>query len=73
MTLQERIDSFLDGDRYAVVGASQDRNKYGNKVLRCYMQNERTQIEKTTAQSEESHNHNQEVRKDDTDRDEGSQ
>jgi len=44
MTLQERIDSFLDGDRYAVVGASQDRNKYGNKVLRCYMQNERTVV-----------------------------
>jgi uncharacterized protein len=36
---QERIRKFLSGKRFAVVGASQDRAKYGNKVLRVYQQN----------------------------------
>ena len=40
--LQSRIESFLAGSPFAVVGASTDRSKYGNKVLRCYMQNGRT-------------------------------
>jgi uncharacterized protein len=39
MTHQEDIQTFLAGKRFAVVGASQDRSKYGNKVLRVYMQN----------------------------------
>lgn len=34
------IDQFLEGKRFAVVGASEDRAKYGNKVLRVYMQND---------------------------------
>ncbi len=38
---QERMDDFLRGEAYAVVGASTDRAKYGNKVLRCYLQNGR--------------------------------
>jgi predicted CoA-binding protein len=38
-TLQERIRAFLAGGPWAVVGASTDRSKYGNKVLRCYQQN----------------------------------
>jgi predicted CoA-binding protein len=41
MTTSERIADFLAGEAYAVVGASADRSKYGNKVLRCYMQNGR--------------------------------
>ena len=41
MTLQERIDEFLAASPHAVVGASQDRAKYGNKVLRAYLQNQR--------------------------------
>jgi len=41
MTLQDRIDAFLKGSPHAVVGASRDRGKYGNKVLRVYMQNGR--------------------------------
>ncbi len=41
MTTQEQIAAFLTGKRFAVVGASQDRGKYGNKVLRVYMQNNR--------------------------------
>ena len=32
---------FLSQQRFAVVGASTDRTKYGNKVLRCYLQHER--------------------------------
>lgn len=39
--LQSRIEAFLAGSPVAVVGASTDRSKYGNKVLRCYMQNGR--------------------------------
>lgn len=38
MTVQERIRKFLDGGPHAVVGASRDRSKYGNKVLRAYLQ-----------------------------------
>lgn len=32
------IDAFLSGQPHAVVGASPDRKKYGNKVLRAYQQ-----------------------------------
>ena len=32
---------FLAETRFAVVGASPDRSKYGNKVLRCYVQHGR--------------------------------
>lgn len=39
MSLQNKIDTFLAGQRFAVVGASQNREKYGNKVLRAYQQN----------------------------------
>jgi predicted CoA-binding protein len=35
---QQRIEHFLAAGPYAVVGASADREKYGNKVLRCYVQ-----------------------------------
>ena len=38
MTLDEKIDAFLETGPYAVVGASKNRTKYGNKVLRCYLQ-----------------------------------
>ena len=37
-TVQQRIQSFLAAGPFAVVGASVDRDKYGNKVLRCYQQ-----------------------------------
>jgi predicted CoA-binding protein len=42
--VKARIDEFLAGSVYAVVGASNDRSKYGNKVLRCYLQNGRRAI-----------------------------
>ena len=41
MTVQERVDEFLDGSAHAIVGASRDRAKYGNKVLRAYLQKNR--------------------------------
>ncbi len=43
-SLDERIRQFLDGGPHAVVGASENREKYGNKVLRAYLQNVRTAI-----------------------------
>jgi len=42
--MQPNIQKFLSGNRFAVVGASSDRNKYGNKVLRCYLQDGREAI-----------------------------
>lgn len=41
MTNQEKIRTFLEGTPHAVVGASRDRSKYGNKVLRVFLQNDR--------------------------------
>ena len=40
----ERIERFLRSEAYGVVGASSRRQKYGNKVLRCYQQNGRRAI-----------------------------
>ena len=44
MSTKERIDRFLSSAAFGVVGASVDRHKYGNKVLRCYQQNDRKVI-----------------------------
>ncbi len=44
MAISEQIDAFLTSPVFGVVGASTDRSKYGNKVLRCYLQNGRTAI-----------------------------
>ncbi len=38
MELQQQIEQFLEGAPHAVIGASDDRSKYGNKVLRAYLQ-----------------------------------
>jgi uncharacterized protein len=35
---QADIDGFLAGSPFAVAGASKDRSKFGNKVLRAYQQ-----------------------------------
>ena len=40
--MQSNIDIFFASSAFAVVGASQDRNKFGNKVLRCYLHHNRT-------------------------------
>ena len=39
MTIQDQIKQFLASPAFGVVGASTNRDKYGNKVLRCYLQN----------------------------------
>ena len=44
MTIQEQIQQFLAAPAFGVVGASTNRQKYGNKVLRCYQQNGRSVI-----------------------------
>lgn len=44
MTLQDQVDAFLNGSPFAVVGASTNRAKYGNKILRCYQQAGRVAI-----------------------------
>lgn len=38
MDERDRIEDFLAGEPFAVAGASKDRRKYGNKVLRSYLQ-----------------------------------
>jgi predicted CoA-binding protein len=35
-------DQFLKSKAFGVVGVSNNRTKYGNKVLRCYLQNNKT-------------------------------
>ena len=40
----DRIERFLTSPAYGVVGASARRHKYGNKVLRCYQQNDRRAV-----------------------------
>jgi len=44
MNINERIEQFLNSEAFGVVGASSRRHKYGNKVLRCYLQNGRRAI-----------------------------
>jgi predicted CoA-binding protein len=34
----EQIELFFTSSAYAVIGASTNREKFGNKVLRCYLQ-----------------------------------
>jgi predicted CoA-binding protein len=41
MNDRDAIERFLADGPWAVAGASQDRAKYGNKVLRCYLQHHR--------------------------------
>jgi predicted CoA-binding protein len=39
MTIQEQINQFLTSPAFGVIGASTNRQKYGNKVLCCLQQN----------------------------------
>ncbi|MBX9948864.1 MAG: CoA-binding protein [Candidatus Obscuribacterales bacterium] len=39
-----KITKFLAAPKFAVAGASSNRHKYGNKVLRCYLQNNRQAV-----------------------------
>lgn len=40
MHISDRIEQFLSTSAFAVAGASTNRDKYGNKVLRCYLQHD---------------------------------
>ena len=44
MTIQQQIETFLASPAFGVIGASANRQKYGNRVLRCYQQNGRSVI-----------------------------
>jgi predicted CoA-binding protein len=44
MDIQAQIDEFLRSAAFGVAGASSRREKYGNKVLRCYLQHGRRAI-----------------------------
>lgn len=44
MTIQQQIEKFLESPAFGVIGASTNPQKYGNKVLRCYLQNARKAI-----------------------------
>jgi len=38
----DNIERFLASKAFGVVGVSKDKMKYGNKVLRCYLQHHKT-------------------------------
>lgn len=44
MDMTQRIQTFLAAAAFGVVGASSNPEKYGNKVLRCYLQNGRRAV-----------------------------
>ena len=44
MDTAERIKQFLTSEAFGVVGASTNRDKFGNKVVRVYQQNDRPVI-----------------------------
>jgi predicted CoA-binding protein len=52
MAVRRQIDEFLAAKAFGVVGASSRREKYGNKVLRCYLQNGRKAIPVNPAEAE---------------------
>ncbi len=47
-----QIDKFLESPVFGVVGASPKKEKYGNKILRCYLMNGRKAIPVNPAQKE---------------------
>jgi len=44
MDVDKKIEKFLSATGFAVAGASTNRDKYGNKILRCYLQNNKRAI-----------------------------
>ena len=52
MTIRQQIDKFLSSPSFGVVGASANRAKYGNKVLRCYQQNGKKVVPVNPVESE---------------------
>ena len=43
-TIDEKIAAFFAAPAFGVAGASKNRDKFGNKVLRCYLQNGRQAV-----------------------------
>jgi predicted CoA-binding protein len=41
MNIQEQIDKFLSASAFAVIGASENAEKYGYKCYRCYLDNDK--------------------------------
>lgn len=52
MADKKQIETFLSSPVIGVVGASDNREKFGNKVLRCYLENNRQVIPVHPAQKE---------------------
>lgn len=52
MTIKQQIEIFLTSPLIGVVGASNNRDKFGNKVLRCYLENDRKVVPVHPAQKE---------------------
>jgi predicted CoA-binding protein len=42
--METKIHQFLAAEAFGVAGASTNRDKYGNKALRCFLQNDRKAI-----------------------------
>lgn len=39
--MNKAIELFLQSEAFGVIGTSRNRDKFGNKILRCYIQNNR--------------------------------
>jgi predicted CoA-binding protein len=50
--MKEQINRFLSAGAFGVVGASSDRQKFGNRVLRCYLQNGKRAVPVNPTQAE---------------------
>ena len=44
MSTSTKVTKFLSAANFAVVGCSRDRSKFGNKVLRCYLEHNKHAI-----------------------------
>jgi len=52
MSIQEQVERFFSSAAFGVVGASSNRQKFGNRVLRCYMQHGKQAIPVNPNESE---------------------
>jgi predicted CoA-binding protein len=52
MATKEQFDKFFESDAFGVVGASANREKFGNKVLRVYLQHGKKVIPVNPRESE---------------------
>jgi predicted CoA-binding protein len=52
MATQDQYKRFLESPAFGVVGASANRHKFGNKVLRCYLQHGHTAVPVNPNESE---------------------